>query len=89
MWKSEIQRETKFWESEDYLIGIGIHFTQTIRWFEDLPDVQKREFASIDIGVMETIGITKDWIEDHGGDRNWWARIITVRNLIPKTSRSS
>ena len=45
-------------------------------WLNSLPEHQLREFAELEEAWSHgfcTNGINKDWIEDHGGDRRWWA----------------
>lgn len=42
-------------------------------WFNTLTDDQLDELVGVELGVNGTeIGIVKDWIEDHGGDRDWF-----------------
>jgi len=53
---------------------------QEIRqWLETLTEAQRQELAAIDStfkygrkGSDDVKAVTQDWIEEHGGNREWW-----------------
>lgn len=52
-------------------------------WVESLSVEQRNELVSLLENdwksLSKRVGITKDWIEEHGGKRGWWV------NLHPST----
>lgn len=59
--------------------------TRVQRWLDTLGDAKLQELAQIDRAYFEAPNgsdeektakeIAKDWIEDHGGSRDWWGLI--------------
>lgn len=44
-------------------------------WWNSLPEDQKKEMIQIELAWREGValgGIVQDWIEEHGGERDWW-----------------
>lgn len=46
-----------------------------IQWFRDLTDRQKDEFVSLETDEDIPVEVIRDWIEEHGGKRDWWLHI--------------
>jgi len=54
-------------------------------WLESLTEAEIQELGSIDFGyhynqkeAAVKQSITQDWIEEHGGEREWWRLFETL-----------
>lgn len=61
----------------------GFDDSDLLEWFNGLPSSQKEEYANLeDIYWSDDselrMGILEDWIEDHGGDRNWCVFVLGI-----------
>lgn len=84
-WRKKIQHTVTHYFSERFSIVISTDIKDLCRWFENLLDSQKDELASLDEqwyggGDDHNVEVTKDWIEEHGGNRNWWTDIRSIRD---------
>lgn len=73
---------------------LSLGFEVIERWWFSLTKQQQEEFISLEKMYMQLADLTatsdnnsymqsdivKDWIEDHGGNREWW-NYIRIRSL--------
>jgi len=62
------------------------------RWFLSLSEAQTQELCAIDYSRLQATSpeyinirnVAQDWIEEHGGEREWWIQFYTDKITVRK-----